>query len=363
VRFDSVVVGAGLIGSAAARHLVAQVGSVAIVGPDEGSGPPAAWHDEARLTRIVSTSDTWAGLAAASMARYGEIEAAGGHSFHRRGAVAYVCEDASQVMQLDAVGQRHGAVSETVASDHRTASAFCVPDTAGVIVETGDAGVVNPRRLVTGQLAAAVAGGATVIRQVVTGVRSTSSGVDIVLDDGSHVTAGRVLLAAGGSINVVLGRQSPARSTGITAARFRLDESAQEASLDLPGFLWYPADDSYEFVYGVPPTRYPDGHQYVKLGVVGQRHVLDSAVALADWCRCGGSSADIDWLRSWAEAHVPAVAGTEIVAMGCAITTTDTDGPVIEEVDPGVWIVTGCDGAAAKSCDEIGRLAAVALSD
>jgi sarcosine oxidase len=362
VRFDSVVVGAGLIGSAAARHLVAHVGSVAVIGPDEGSGPPAAWHDEARLTRIVSTSDTWAALAAASMARYGEIEADGGHAFHRRGAVAYVCEDASLAAQLEAVGRRHGAVSETMASDHRKVSAFCVPDTAQVIVEAGDAGVVNPRRLVAGQLTAAVAGGATVIRQVVTGVRSTSSGVDIVLDDGSHVTAGRVLIAAGGSINVVLGRQSAAHSTGITAALFRLDQSAQYATLDLPGFLWYPADESYEFVYGVPPTRYPDGHPYVKLGVARQRHVLDSADALTDWCRSGGSSVDVDWLRAWSAAHLPAVAGAEIVAMGCAITTTDTDGPVIGQVDPGVWIVTGCDGAAAKSCDEIGRLAAMALA-
>jgi sarcosine oxidase len=273
-----------------------------------------------------------------------------------------VCEKPSFGTLLQAVGQRHGAVSEAVSADYRQAIAFRAPPDASFIIETGDAGVVNPRLLVQCQLAAAVTGGVTLVRRVVVGVRSTGGGVEVVLDDGSSISASRVLVAAGGSVNVLVGQQSLVRAIGITAALFRLDDAAREATLDLPGFLWYPAGDEYEFVYGVPPTPYPDGHRYVKLGVVRRTDVLDGADSIGEWCRRGGSKADVDWLRDWAGAHLPAIAAGDVIPMGCTITETDSDGPVIAEVDPGVWMVTGCDGAAAKSCDEIGRLAGRALA-
>jgi sarcosine oxidase len=46
--------------------------------------------------------------------------------------------------------------------------------------------------------------------------------------------------------------------------------------------------------------------------------------------------------------------------VGCVITEVASGFPLIHEVVPRrVVVASGCGGAAAKSCDEIGRLAAV----
>jgi sarcosine oxidase len=61
-----VVIGRGLIGAAAARHLATQEDGVAVVGPDEPSdrgnhdGVFASYYDEGRMTRMVDPFMQWA---------------------------------------------------------------------------------------------------------------------------------------------------------------------------------------------------------------------------------------------------------------------------------------------------------------
>ena len=79
--YEYLVIGKGLLGAAAARHLSAASQSVALIGPDE---PPdrashqgifGSHYDEGRITRILDPHRIWALLAQRSIARYREIEA------------------------------------------------------------------------------------------------------------------------------------------------------------------------------------------------------------------------------------------------------------------------------------------------
>lgn len=79
--FKYIVVGAGMMGAAAARHLSAQTDGVALIGPDEPAdrkthnGVFSSHYDEARITRGFDGDPVWAELAQRSIRRYAEIEA------------------------------------------------------------------------------------------------------------------------------------------------------------------------------------------------------------------------------------------------------------------------------------------------
>ena len=89
-HFDLAIVGAGLVGSAAARHAAASSPSirVALIGPAESNGSSAderqafgAHHDEGRITRCTDPDPTWALMAQRSIDRYAEIEESSGIQF------------------------------------------------------------------------------------------------------------------------------------------------------------------------------------------------------------------------------------------------------------------------------------------
>ena len=128
----------------------------------------------------------------------------------------------------------------------------------------------------------------------------------------------------------------------------------------MPGMLWYPDDPGAHFLYSVPPTRYPDGRTYFKIGGVRESGPLHGQAAIDDWHRTDGGRLEADALREWISAHLPLLAGRDTHSVGCVITEVASGFPLVHEVVPRrVVVAGGCGGAAAKSCDEIGRLAAV----
>ena len=63
--FEFAVIGGGLIGSSAARHLSEQSpppGSVCLIGPDDNAETHGAWFDEGRITRGVDNNPYWTAL-------------------------------------------------------------------------------------------------------------------------------------------------------------------------------------------------------------------------------------------------------------------------------------------------------------
>ncbi len=356
------------MGASAARHLSMdpEAGSVVVVGPDEATdrhttgGPFGAWHDEARLTRVIADDDVWAGLAAASIARYPQIEAEGGLPFHRTQGVIYVHEgSAGFERQLD-VASRHGAVfAVTTPADHPYLR--MEPGTR-VIAERGAAGTVNPRALVQNQLVSASRRGARIVRDHVVGMEVAADRVRVWTAGGSELAAERVVVAAGAYMRMfdlvsnALSSAAPV-AVGITALFWRVDGDAAAVLADMPGILWHEDGDQH-WLYSVPPTLYPDGTTWFKIGGYRDSGPLATVAEIDRWHLADGSEKESAFLRSWVTEHIPSLAGRDAHSVGCVITETATTYPIIREVAPRVVVATGCGGAAAKSCDEIGRLAA-----
>ena len=79
-QFRFIVIGCGMMGAAAARHLSERTDGVALIGPDEPQdyqahqGVFASHYDEARITRRFDGDLLWATFASRSIEQYAEIE-------------------------------------------------------------------------------------------------------------------------------------------------------------------------------------------------------------------------------------------------------------------------------------------------
>ncbi|NEP20023.1 MAG: FAD-binding oxidoreductase, partial [Leptolyngbya sp. SIO4C1] len=89
MTYDYIVLGRGLIGAAAARHLSKAGYLTALVGPDEPQdrqqhqGVFASHYDEGRITRILDPHLHWAQLAQRSIACYRSLEAQTSITFYQ----------------------------------------------------------------------------------------------------------------------------------------------------------------------------------------------------------------------------------------------------------------------------------------
>ncbi|RYE68925.1 MAG: FAD-dependent oxidoreductase, partial [Rhizobiaceae bacterium] len=87
-RFKYIIIGSGMMGAAAARHLSKWTDGVALIGPGEPDdyqrhdGVFASHYDEARITRTIDQDPVWARLANRSIERYGEISSESGIDFY-----------------------------------------------------------------------------------------------------------------------------------------------------------------------------------------------------------------------------------------------------------------------------------------
>ena len=86
--FRFIVVGRGMMGAAAARHLANQTDGIAVIGPDEPEdrashqGVFGSHYDEGRIARTIDPDTDWARLANRSISRYADIERDSGIQFY-----------------------------------------------------------------------------------------------------------------------------------------------------------------------------------------------------------------------------------------------------------------------------------------
>jgi sarcosine oxidase len=376
-RYRFAVVGRGLIGSAAARHLARESEGVLVVGPDEPNdkarhhGVFGSHYDEGRITRVLDQDETWARLARASIARYGEIEEASGIRFYTEAGLLSAApgpEGSAYVDRLGAVALRLNVAAERLEADD-LAKAFpqlrFYPRTVGIRQEH-DAGHVSPRRLVAAQTAAAERAGATVIRDEVLDLYESGSGVEIRTRGGSELRAERVVVAAGGytALGGMIHHQLGWTVQGRVVAMFDVDDGQREAIGAMPSIIYArPWEGQAVSTYLLPPIEYPDGRHYVKIGSGTFPRPLESAVAAGRWFREPDGDDILNALHAIARELIPALEGAPTSYQTCMTTHTATGRPYIGELSRRVFVAAGGNGSAAKSSDEIGRLAALRLLD
>lgn len=154
------VIGRGLIGSAAARHLAETCDGIVAIGPDEPEhrathhGVFGSHYDEGRLTRIVDPSLAWAVTAKHALGRYRDIEARSGISFYTpAGYLGLGWPGSSYHADCAKTGAALGAeIALLSAAQIRARYPFLsISEDVEGLVEAGGAGYISPRNLVRAQ--------------------------------------------------------------------------------------------------------------------------------------------------------------------------------------------------------------------
>lgn len=374
-QFQYAVVGRGLTGAAAARHLAEQVPGVALIGPDEPadravhSGVFASHYDEGRITRTIDPDETWARFANRSIARYRDIEARSGiRFFAEKGClISGLTTGRSQqyMANVREAAARLGVTSRRLddAGLREVFAYFRFPSGSDAVFEPSAAGRISPRNLVAAQTRLTELAGGTVLREQVDAIRQRDGHVEISTANGQTITAAKVLLAAGGFTNRVglLPEPLDLNVFGRTVAFFEVDAGEAERLGDMPSMIYKP-EDIRQGIYMLPPIRYPDGKFYLKIGGDPVDIPLETEADVRSWFRTAGDPYAREHLIRNMHDLVPHLKVVGVHSDSCVTSYTPTGYPAIGWTSaPAVAVMAGGCGAAAKSSDEIGRLGAELL--
>ncbi len=377
--YKYIVIGKGMIGAAAARHLAERTNGVALIGPDEPRDPAnhdgvfGDHYDEGRITRILDPHLVWAKLARESIRRYRDMETRSGIPFYHevgqlsvgppdREASEYIPDSEQVMLDLDEPFEKLG----TDALKSRFPKLTFEPQCSG-LYQSSDAGHISARGIVAAETALARAHGADVVCEEAVSAGGGPGGVEVRTSGGGVYRADRALVAAGGftrDSGLVPGPLD-VDVLAVNVVYVELSESEAADLSDLPSMI-YMTGRPNDSCYIVPPVQYRDGRRRMKIGGSEGHGSLGSMDEIKAWFRGPGTPAERDRLWAKIRATIPrlqAVPDERVTLDTCVVSRTPTHLPYIDMVDDRIGVATGGNGLAAKSGDEIGRLAALRLLD
>jgi sarcosine oxidase len=366
VTHDVAVVGLGLVGAAALRYLSESETGLRCVGI--GPAEPVDWsnhtgvfashYDSGRITRKLDRRREWAILAARAIEQYDLIEAAAGIEFHTPAGVLMAEVDPERIAAVISVADALHVDYERLRADEICDERIVVPAGSTVLHEPPPGGFIDPRRMLAAQLAICAQQGADMRSTHVIGIARDGDDVwSLQCADGSMVSARHVLLAAGPHADELTGlsRRPLIDVVAETVVLARVSAEEQQHLEGLPSII---VDDVADHFYIVPPTTYPDGEVYVKLGATRHAPSVLTPEQRRQWMTGTQHETDLDWLRGLLLGVLPGLRAEAWSTKPCLIPDTPTKLPYIEIVEPGLVMAVGTNGYAAKSADAIGSLAA-----
>ncbi|KAA9008777.1 NAD(P)/FAD-dependent oxidoreductase [Histidinibacterium aquaticum] len=373
--FDIIVIGAGMMGSAAARHLVEMGAKVALIGPDEPSekqchqGVFASHYDQARITRRLDEDPVWSRFADAAMRRYAEIEHRGKQAFltpvgammagPESGAGSDFIAKTKQVAKDHAIP--HLELREEALAAHFPYLSF--PTGVTALYELDGAGWINPRLHVRAEINIAVSGGAILHRSEAFDVMEDARGVAVKCKDGTTWSGGKVIVACGAfSIaEGLLPDPLPMKVFARTIAFLEIGPEECRRLKGMPSIVYVAPDGSCE-PYILPPVCYPDGKSYLKIGGDLEDIQIETHAELREWFRGSGNRSSGDFLAKQLLRLMPGLDVRSITTGSCATSYSPTGMPFIYHQTDHIMALTAGNGAGAKCADELGRLGAYVAS-
>lgn len=365
--YRAIVIGRGLIGSAAGRHLSRTVEGVALLGPDEPKdrathhGVFGSHYDEGRMTRVVDPVPAWAITAQRSIDRYAEIEAESGISFFTNsGYLGLGKSGADYLRRSEVVGRGLKADVHRLSPPEvrRRFPFLTIAADAEGLYEGDRAGHVSPRAMVRAQTEAARKRGADIVSAEATAVRTVTGGVEVETSSGDTLRAERVLIATGAFTELC--GLSPTdlklRVFGRTVVLVRIDDDFPEDLSGMPTMVHVETG-----AYILPPIRYPDGKVYLKIGIGTTDDLEPESLAdLQHWFKGPGSDDNRREFRQFLVDLIPSLAHCSAWhSDSCAVTWTASGLPTIDYlVDNRIAVAVGGNGKGAKSADDWGWIAA-----
>lgn len=377
-----VVVGGGMIGSSVAKYLATTSNlSIALIGPIEENQEwcHGAWFDEGRSTKVFDNSPYWQDLAVKSIRRYRDIESESGVGFFSESGYMYATTSAAQNPKYTL--RTAQTVHLTGNSCERVTKAMftndfpylSLPEDEVCYYQPDMSGHLNPRSLVAAQQKIAKDNSCELINAVVSSISGVDEGFKIETKSAQVFTTSKIVLANGAYANFlpnikVTNWDNETKKLDLTlktqtVAYLELDKYEIDTKLsNFPSMTTSYQDGLLDGSYILPPVQMLDGKWYLKLGHGDYfEHPIESLDELEDWYsnHPEGDQEGVLELERYLKKILPGIDFLSVHGGSCV--TANTPGklaPFIDEVSPGFFVAVGGSGHAAKSCDEIGRIAA-----
>jgi glycine/D-amino acid oxidase-like deaminating enzyme len=374
-RFDIIVIGKGLVGTAAAKYISASQPNIAIIGPDEPQDNEnalvfASHYDQSRVQRLIGKDEAWTKLNIDSVNQYETIRQQSGIEFHDPVGCLYVqpsgtddyLDNARGIGDLFQTSFRAFHSGNEINKEYKD---FRFPEASNGLLESSPAGSINPRQLVKAQLNILEKNGGTFIRDTVINISLIGSEYLVETSEGSSYFAHRILLAPGSFINYFNLLQQKldlvVKSEVILLAMLNEKDALQLSSL--PSLLYETDNGEVEGIYMVRPVRYPDGNWYLKMGCNMPEDILFENISqVQHWFRGGDSDRFIPRMKEALMNFMPGLRPEAFMTKRCIINRSVHGRPYIGETkQPGLYVASGCNGYSAMCSDAIGHVTAEVL--
>ncbi|MDQ6895923.1 MAG: FAD-dependent oxidoreductase [Actinomycetota bacterium] len=343
-QVDTVVVGAGLMGSATAWHLARQGVEALVLEQFEPATARGSSHGSARITRRAYPEDDYVRLTGEAFEWWRELETASGATLLRMtGGLDHGSWREPEVIaaSLARAGVEHELLSAAEAGDRFPGMVFDSP-----ALYHPQAGTVDVHSGVYAFLDVAQSlGGRQVSGVEVTGVEVDDNGVTVATTHGV-VRARTAVVAAGAWVEELVGPVAPLPPIRVTEHRV-FHFPRRDESVTWPVTLHRDALDTYHL---------PGGRD----GGPGNARKIAEHTGAATTARTregvvdGGSRARmVEYVERW----LPGLEPTPFAETTCLYTSTPSDDFLIDRIGPLV-VVSACSGHGAKLTPTVGRIAA-----
>ncbi|EDV21014.1 uncharacterized protein TRIADDRAFT_60336 [Trichoplax adhaerens] len=381
-HYDITVIGAGSMGSACARHLT-QIykGKICLVGPDEPTVPRhqsgrsvfAAYYDQGRITRHLDADPVWCQLANRSIPRYRQLEKATGvQYYHERGFLVLGSKDDPKIAQINKVAEMIGFNYEQLSYTElkRRFPYLQVPHDFIGLYESTDAGYISPRGQVEAEIKAATDNGCTLVREIVNKVSRNNDGDYIIITETNKVITSRKIVVATGAFTLFkeiipddIRQRLDIQCGTQTVVKLQVNAADRQRYSNMPCMVYLCPEDPMEYWYSLPPVLYPDGQYYLKIGHGGDLiKIMPTHKDVLKWFHGHGDPKTTDILTKAMLSVLPGFKPVSIKPDGCAYTITPHSHVMIDKITENMVLLSGGNGYAAKSSDEIGRVGALTIT-
>ncbi|GFT31238.1 peroxisomal sarcosine oxidase [Nephila pilipes] len=377
--YDLCIVGAGMFGSAAARHASANPRvKVCLIGPVEPTVEErkhreifSSHYDEGRIVQTVDEINPLYILSKQSISRYNELQKLSGIRFYSPlGSLMVAEKDSYDMIELVNSCHNNDIPFVDLSDDETFKKRFPylqLDECVSRIFDDNGAGLINARMFIEAQKKVATIQGCHIVEDVVEEVKDLEQGMHMVIGEKGIIRARRILICTGAFTNYK--KFHPLKELNMivnkeTVAMPRISEASARIISSMPPMLYLKNNEDEELSMGgyyiLPPVKYPDGGHYLKIGRLGLLHDCPNPTLpeIKEWYNCIGDPEQISEMSTILKKLLPCIEFEEISSKTCLTCHNETCLPYIDRITPTFSIAVVGNGVGASISDEVGRIAA-----
>lgn len=370
--FKSIIVGRGLIGSAAAKYISRSEKNVALIGPDEATALQegivfASHYDRARIQRIVGKDSIETLLNLQTAKQHSELEQESGVNYHVGEGCLLVTPDDMYLNHYKEDAKKFDVGFQFLQNASQLKyfnSNLRFPDSAKGIYEGAPSGHINPRLLIKAQSEVFRKNGGTIFNNTVTDVSFENDVIKIACIDNQIMYAKKVLLSPGCFVNFLnlMKKKLALKVKSETTIWVKVKEGEAMRLSSLPPLLYKINEPEIQDIYLIRPLKYPDGNFYLKMGAnIPNDMYFNSLKEIQGWFKNDNKENNRPVLEKALHSILPAISIEEVREKHCIVCYTAHNKPYIGQIEKGLFVAAGGNGYAAMSSDTLGKIAATVL--